>query len=81
MFDFFEEIIDFLNQLIEKYNYNDLFELSFIRQIVQAVESILNWIRSFNFKPLNFEWVFPVVFLSLYLEWRNRNRKNFRGWF
>lgn len=75
MFDFFQEIINFLNDLIEHYNYKTIDELGFINQIVQIVKSILQWIRDIGFAPLGYAWIFPVTFIFLYREYRSRHKK------
>lgn len=76
MNSFFEKIINFLNDLIEHYNYETIDELGFINQIVQVVQAILNWIRDLGFSPLGYAWVFPVTFIFLYREYRTRHKKN-----
>lgn len=75
MFSFFEEIIDFLNALIDKYNYEDLEELGFVNQLVQLIQTILNWIKDIGFAPLGFAWIFPVTFIFLYREYRARHKQ------
>lgn len=75
MFSFFDEIIQFLNDLIDKYNYKDLEELGFINQLVSLVKAILNWIRDIGFAPLGYAWIFPVAFIFLYREYRARHKK------
>lgn len=74
MFDFFDEIIEFLNQLIKRYEYQDLFEQGFVNQIVEVVKAILHWISDIGFAPLGYAWFFPVTFIFLYREYRSRHK-------
>lgn len=74
MFDFFQKIIDFLNELIARYNYSDLEELFFISQIVAVVKAVLQWIKDIGFAPLGYAWMFPLTFYFLFVEYKRRGK-------
>lgn len=80
MDSFFQEIIDFLNGIIDKYNYETLDELFFITQIKNIVSAIFQWIKDIGFAPLGYAWAFPVTFVFLYREYRARHKAGIFGW-
>ena len=80
MFNFMNKIIDFLNQLIDKMNYSDLEELGFLKSIVDIVRAILHWINDIAFAPLGLQWIFPVLFIMLFMEFKFRaSKRSFFG--
>lgn len=60
MFDFFNEITDFLSQLVT--NANDF--KSFLANSLQSFSDVLEWVKEFsNNMPAPYSWVIPLVLM------------------
>lgn len=75
MFDFFEEIVDFLNERIQMMQ-NDDYANAFGLQFYQTIRQILLFIRALNLAPLGYGFILPTTFIALFFEWRARHKKS-----
>lgn len=64
MFDFFDEIIKFINQFIGSQAPNPVFQ-----QLHQLINNLMAWLRNLSYSPIGFTWILPVCFFALWRDW------------
>lgn len=75
MFSFFEEISQFLNYYYDNYLFPATDEVRYyLRIIVEAALAILEFIREIAYSPLGLGWLYPVLLVTLFFEWRARHK-------
>lgn len=66
MFDFFDEIAEFLSQVVDNFNSFQMFMQNSILSFGDALE----WIRNFNENlPEKFAWILPLVMLFMVFDY------------
>ena len=77
MFDFFQECINFFNEILQKFTDSSAYSY-FDIQIVYAVRAVFQFIKSIAFAPLGLRFIVPFAFVSIVAEWKARHHKGGR---
>lgn len=75
MFSFFEELIEFFQYYYNEYLYPAGNEVKqYLHIMLEAARAVLEFISDIAYSPLGLNWLYPVLLVTLFFEWRARHK-------